>query len=64
MSHYTVAVITADINKIESMLAPYDENLEVTPYIYRTKQEIIEEAKKRKERFIKELKENRIKLFR
>ena len=42
MSHYTVAVITADINKIESMLAPYDENLEVTPYIYRTKQEIIE----------------------
>lgn len=57
MSHFTVAVITDDVNKIEDMLAPYSENLEVKPYIDETKQQIIEKAKERKERFEKELKE-------
>lgn len=37
MSHFTVAVITAKKEKIEELLAPYDENLEVEPYINRTK---------------------------
>lgn len=32
MSHYTVAVITDDINKIDDMLKPYSENLKVEPY--------------------------------
>jgi len=59
MSHFTVAVITADKNKIEEMLAPYSENLEVEPYIERTKKEIIEKAKKRKEDFFKEQKEGK-----
>lgn len=49
MSHFTVAVITAKKEKLEEMLASYDENLEVEPYIKKTKKEIIKEAKKRKE---------------
>ena len=41
MSHFTVAVITAKKEKLEEMLASYDENLEVEPYIERTKEEIL-----------------------
>lgn len=59
MSHFTVAVITADKNKIEEMLAPYSENLEVEPYIERTKKEIIEKAKKRKEDFLRNKKKEK-----
>ncbi|MBP3463809.1 MAG: hypothetical protein J6K45_04945 [Clostridia bacterium] len=50
MSHYTVAVITDDIKKIDDMLKPYSENLEVEPYISQTKEELLAEAKERKER--------------
>lgn len=57
MSHFTVAVITANKNKIEKMLAPYDEGLEVAPYIDETKEELINKAKERKERYEKELAE-------
>lgn len=53
MSHFTVAVITANKNKIERMLAPYDEGLEVAPYIDKTKEELINKAKERKERYEK-----------
>lgn len=59
MSHFTVAVITAKKEKLEEMLAPYDENLEVKPYIERTKKEIIEKARKWKESFLKEQKEGK-----
>lgn len=59
MSHFTVAVITAKKEKLEEMLAPYDEELEVEPYIERTKKEIIEKAKKWKEDFLKEQKEGK-----
>ena len=49
MSHYCVGVIVEDIDnfeaEIEEILAPYDENLEVKPYLYKTKAQIIEEAK-------------------
>lgn len=38
MSHFTVAVITDSIDKLEEMLAPYDENIEVKPYIDETKE--------------------------
>ena len=58
MSHFTVAVITAKKEKLEEMLASYDENLEVEPYIERTK-EIIKEARKRKEDYSKEQKEGK-----
>lgn len=59
MSHFTVAVITAKKEKLEEMLAPYDENLEVEPYIERTKEEIIREARKRKEDYFKEQEEGK-----
>ena len=59
MSHFTVAVITAKKEKLEEMLASYDENLEVEPYIERTKKEIIEKARKWKEDFFKEQKEGK-----
>lgn len=59
MSHFTVAVITADKDKIEDMLEPYNENLEVEPYIEKTKQEIIKQARKRKEDYSKEQKEGK-----
>lgn len=59
MSHFTVAVITAKKEKLEEMLAPYDERLEVEPYIGRTKKEIIEKARKWKENFLKEQKEGK-----
>ena len=43
MSHYSVAVITktGDIDEIKKLLAPFDENLEVEPYVYMTKEDII-----------------------
>lgn len=59
MSHFTVAVITARKESLEEMLAPYDENLEVEPYVERTKEEIIKEARKRKEDYLKEQKEGK-----
>lgn len=59
MSHFTVAVITAEKEKLDEMLAPYDENLEVEPYVERTKKEIIEIARKRKEDYSKEQKEEK-----
>lgn len=59
MSHFTVAVITAKKEKLEEMLAPYDEELEVEPYIERTKKEIIEKARKWKEDFLKKQKEGK-----
>ena len=42
MSHFTLLVIGEDI---EGKLAPYDENLEVTPYIGTTKGDLVEERK-------------------
>lgn len=61
MSHYTVAVITkTNPNKtyeLEELLAPFDEGLEVEPYIGRTREEIIEAAKERKESWKKRIEE-------
>lgn len=44
MSHYTVAVITKNGN-YDKALAPYDEDIEVEPYIEKTKEEIIIEMR-------------------
>ena len=53
MSHYTVAVITRtdprESDELERLLAPFDENMEVERYLYRTKAQIIEDGKKHKE---------------
>lgn len=58
MSHYTVAVITKtdDITELEELLAPFDENIEVEEYVYRTKQQIIDDVKNRKEEYLAKIK--------
>lgn len=44
MSHYTVAVFTdREGLSLEELLEPYNESLEVKPYIDRTKEEVLEE---------------------
>lgn len=44
MSHFAVAVFTKPNGKtVEELLAPYNEELEVTPYIAKTKEEALEE---------------------
>ena len=62
MSHYCVGVIVEDINnfetEIEKILAPYNENLEVKPYIYKTKTQIIKEAKQYVSMIKQTIKEN------
>lgn len=55
MSHFTVAVVTKDKNRIKEILKPYWEELEVEPYIDETKEQIIENAKKKKERYSNEV---------
>lgn len=54
MSHYTVMVITSD-GDYETALEPFDENLVVEPYIYKTKEEIIEQIKQMKKRYDEEI---------
>ena len=58
MSHYTVAVIsrTGTEEEIEKLLAPFDENIEVEPYISRTREQIIKDAKANKERLVERIK--------
>ena len=62
MSHYCVGVIVEDIDnfktEIEKILAPYNENLEVKPYIYKTKTQIIKEAKQYVSMIKQTIKEN------
>jgi len=43
MSHFAVLVLHEEDQSIEKLLAPYDENLEVEPYIKQTKEEAIKE---------------------
>lgn len=47
MSHYSVAVVTKEGKpwEVEELLNPYDENLEVEPWLYKTKDEVIKEAR-------------------
>jgi len=52
MSHYAVAVIHKENQDIDEMLARYSEHLEVEPYIQRTKEEVIQDAKDRRDRMI------------
>lgn len=46
MSHFSVAVFHREDQSIESLLAPFDENKQVEPYIEYTRQEAIEFARK------------------
>jgi len=54
MSHYTVLVVTED-GDYEKALEPFDENLEVEPYVEETKEQIIERLKQRKKRYDEEI---------
>lgn len=53
MSHYLVGVIVDDIShftsQVEEILAPYDENMKVEPYISKTKAELIADGRAHKE---------------
>jgi len=46
MSHYRVAVFHRPEQKVEDLLAPYDENIEVEKYLKYTRQEAIDMARK------------------
>lgn len=45
MSHYTTLAIVRknSASSFEDIMAPYDENLDVEPYIFQTKEELIKE---------------------
>lgn len=45
MSHYAVAVFHEADQSIDELLAPYDENLEVEPYVRFTREEAIQYAR-------------------
>lgn len=51
MSHYAVAVMHRPEDDIEDILAPYDENMKVVPYVRFTRQEAIDYAR---EHYVKE----------
>lgn len=46
MSHYSVAIFHTENQDIKDLLAPYDENLKVDPYIRYTKAEAIDYVRK------------------
>lgn len=48
MSHFAVAVFTDGKKSVGELLAPYDENINVAPYIELTKQQMIDKALDRK----------------
>ena len=45
MSHFVVAVFHREDQDVDELLMPYDENLEVEPYVLYTKEEAIDFAK-------------------
>lgn len=55
--HYTVAVVTNkdDLIEVERLLAPFDENIEVEPYIYKTKEQIIKDFREGVENLKKDM---------
>lgn len=45
MSHFSVLVLHAKDDSFENLLAPFDENLEVKPYLYIPHEKAVEEMK-------------------
>lgn len=58
MSHYAVVVIHRDNQFIDDILAPYDENMPVEPYLLVTKEEIMQQAIERRDDAIYDIKHN------
>ena len=52
MSHFMVAVMAKDEEDIGRLLEPYDENLEVEPYVQCRKNELLELAKEKQKRLL------------
>lgn len=55
MSHYSVAVFHREDQNIEDLLAPYDENTQVAPYVEYTREQAIEYARKTFEEATKDM---------
>ena len=45
MSHYSVAVFSRKGQDIEELLAPYDENMKVEPYVWKSREEAVAYAR-------------------
>lgn len=58
--HFFVLAIADYRDDVETMLEPYDENIEVEPYISRTKEQMIEDGKKILERIKEQQKDGKI----
>lgn len=52
MTHFSVAVISRKPEDVEDLLASFDENLEVEPYLCRTKEKLLEEERKSNSNFL------------
>lgn len=50
MSHFVVLVTNVDKKGLDSQLAPFDESLELPKHIYKTKAQLIRDAKETKQR--------------
>ena len=57
--HFNVAVITTDEEDINEILEPFCESLEVEEHIYRTKDELLEDAKRWKKRLQEKMKDDK-----
>lgn len=56
MSHYAVAVIHKLGRDVDELLEPFDENLEVEKYLYKTKDQIIKDGWETRDNYIYNLK--------
>lgn len=59
MSHFSVAVFTDGKKSVDELLAPYDENITVSPYVQVSRQQIIDKAFNRKKEYSQHLQENK-----
>lgn len=57
MSHFTVMVLSDGKKTVDELLAPYDEGIQVEPYINRTRAQMIEDAKYNQKRLIERIKD-------
>lgn len=60
MSHFAVLVLHEEDQSIEDLLAPYDENLEVKPYIKYTRTQAINKMREEYPNTCKDMSEDEI----
>ena len=49
MSHFAVAVFTDENTTVDDLLEPYDENIRVDKYLLYTREQLIQNARRRME---------------